>query len=167
MQDGKAGSPQDTENFMPLLSGDIVVNVSGQEIGERAESVEENIGREIERITSTILDRTQSSHTLDSSLATLCYYVILAIESCIPEDIRGSLYDLRVTSRSGWTRIPWKIHRMLKEGETMGDSATYEEIQVAEEECPDGPRYAAIGNSIAVPCLVWIGQRLMASEREK
>ena len=28
------------------------------------------------------------------------------------------------------------------------------------EECPDGPRYAAIGNSIAVPVLEWIGKRI-------
>jgi DNA (cytosine-5)-methyltransferase 1 len=25
----------------------------------------------------------------------------------------------------------------------------------------DGPRYKAIGNSIAVPCLAWLGQRLL------
>lgn len=28
------------------------------------------------------------------------------------------------------------------------------------EECPDGPRYKAIGNSMAVPCMAWIGRRL-------
>lgn len=28
------------------------------------------------------------------------------------------------------------------------------------EECPDGPRYKAIGNSKAVPCVQWLGQRL-------
>ena len=27
-------------------------------------------------------------------------------------------------------------------------------------ECPDGPRYAALGNSIAVPVLKWIGERI-------
>ena len=40
-----------------------------------------------------------------------------------------------------WTRIPWR-------GKTS-------------EECPDGPRYKAIGNSIAVPCLRWIGERML------
>jgi DNA (cytosine-5)-methyltransferase 1 len=29
------------------------------------------------------------------------------------------------------------------------------------EECPDGPRYKAIGNSKAIPVVRWIGQRLM------
>jgi DNA (cytosine-5)-methyltransferase 1 len=31
------------------------------------------------------------------------------------------------------------------------------------EECPDGPRYRAIGNSIAVPCLEWIGKRILTA----
>lgn len=39
-----------------------------------------------------------------------------------------------------WTRIPWK--------------------KKSEEECPDGPRYKACGNSMAVPCMKWIGRRI-------
>ena len=44
------------------------------------------------------------------------------------------------------TRIPWK-----------GKPA---------EECPDSPRYKAIGNSWAVPCVRWIGERIQ-KELEK
>ncbi len=29
------------------------------------------------------------------------------------------------------------------------------------QECPDGPRYKAIGNSKAVPCVRWIGRRIL------
>lgn len=44
-----------------------------------------------------------------------------------------------------WTRIPWR-----------GRPA---------EECPDGPRYKAIGNSMAVPVMRWLGERIaMADE---
>lgn len=39
-----------------------------------------------------------------------------------------------------WSRIPWK-----------GKS---------EEQCPDGPRYKACGNSMAVPVMRWIGERI-------
>lgn len=39
-----------------------------------------------------------------------------------------------------WTKIPYR-----------GKSA---------EECPDSPRYKAIGNSWAVPCVRWIGERI-------
>ena len=39
-----------------------------------------------------------------------------------------------------WTRIPWK-----------GKPA---------DKCPDGPRYKACGNSMAVPVMRWIGERI-------
>jgi DNA (cytosine-5)-methyltransferase 1 len=45
----------------------------------------------------------------------------------------------------GWTAIPWK-----------GKAAP---------ECPDGPRYKAMGNSMAVPVMRWIGRRLDAVAR--
>lgn len=44
-----------------------------------------------------------------------------------------------------WTRIPWRGR--------------------PEEECPDGHRYKAIGNSMAVPVMRWIGERIAAWER--
>jgi len=33
--------------------------------------------------------------------------------------------------------------------------------KAAAEDCPDGPRYKALGNSMAVPCMAWIGKRLL------
>ncbi len=39
-----------------------------------------------------------------------------------------------------YTRIPWRNH-----------DADY---------CPDGPRYKALGNSMAVPCMRWLGERI-------
>lgn len=39
-----------------------------------------------------------------------------------------------------WSRIPWKGR--------------------SEEDCPDGPRYKACGNSMAVPVMRWIGERI-------
>jgi DNA (cytosine-5)-methyltransferase 1 len=32
-------------------------------------------------------------------------------------------------------------------------------------DCPDGPRYKALGNSMAVPCMRWIGQRISEQVR--
>ena len=43
-----------------------------------------------------------------------------------------------------YTRIPWRK-------KTAGD-------------CPDGPRYRALGNSMAVNCMEWIGERIAAVE---
>lgn len=42
-----------------------------------------------------------------------------------------------------YTQIPWR--------------------KKAADECPDGPRYKAIGNSKAVPVVRWIGKRLLAA----
>ena len=28
------------------------------------------------------------------------------------------------------------------------------------DQCPDGPRYKALGNSMAVNCMEWIGERI-------
>ena len=46
-----------------------------------------------------------------------------------------------------WTLIPWK--------------------NKPASECPDGPRYKAMGNSFAVPVVRWIGQRLDAIARKQ
>lgn len=43
-----------------------------------------------------------------------------------------------------WTRIPWRGK--------------------AEEECPNGPRYKALGNSMAVPVMRWLGHRLKSMQ---
>lgn len=43
-----------------------------------------------------------------------------------------------------YTRIPWR--------------------KKAAEDCPDGPRYKALGNSMAVPVMRWIGERIDAVE---
>lgn len=33
-------------------------------------------------------------------------------------------------------------------------------------ECPDGPRYKAMGNSMAVPVMRWIGERIAQVEQD-
>jgi site-specific DNA-cytosine methylase len=35
------------------------------------------------------------------------------------------------------------------------------------DQCPDGPRYKALGNSMAVPCMAWIGKRIAKAEHER
>ncbi len=44
----------------------------------------------------------------------------------------------------GFTAIPWR--------------------KKAADDCPDGPRYKALGNSMAVPVMRWIGQRIQMVE---
>lgn len=72
----------------------------------------------------------------------------------------------------GHTSIPGK-HRPRKaedKAETIaylvgGHGLTTEEA-VALADCPDGPRYKAIGNSMAVPVMKWIGQRIAMVDAE-
>ena len=47
----------------------------------------------------------------------------------------------------GWTAIPWK--------------------KKSAEDCPDGPRYKALGNSMAVNCMAWIGERISEVEAKR
>lgn len=45
----------------------------------------------------------------------------------------------------GWTKIPWR-------GKTP-------------EECPDGPRYKALGNSMCTNVMAWVGERIDAVQK--
>lgn len=49
-----------------------------------------------------------------------------------------------------YTNIPWK----------NGKAGTPDLLGPAKWDCPDGPRYKALGNSMAVPCMRWIGDRI-------
>ena len=46
-----------------------------------------------------------------------------------------------------WTAIPWK--------------------KKSADQCPDGPRYKALGNSMAVPVMRWIGERINKVNKEQ
>ena len=35
------------------------------------------------------------------------------------------------------------------------------------DKCPDGPRYKALGNSMAVPVMAWIGKRIQEVEQKQ
>jgi DNA (cytosine-5)-methyltransferase 1 len=62
----------------------------------------------------------------------------LAVRRLLPEECE-SLQGFQ----RGYTRIPWK--------------------KKPAEECPDGPRYRALGNSMAVNVMRWIGERIRAA----
>jgi DNA (cytosine-5)-methyltransferase 1 len=53
-----------------------------------------------------------------------------------------------------YTRIPWKA------GYWSADKHAPEVCAAVAEQCPDGPRYKALGNSWAAPVVRWIGERI-------
>ena len=67
---------------------------------------------------------------------------------CVPGAIRKLLpveCERLMGFPDGWTRIPWRGR--------------------AAEDCPDGPRYKSLGNSMCVNVMVWTGRRIDAAER--
>ena len=75
-----------------------------------------------------------------------------------------------------YTRIPWRAYQAaIRKGVGITSlRASYESLltergkalrEPAGEECPDGPRYKALGNSMAVPVMRWIGKRIDALKR--
>lgn len=70
----------------------------------------------------------------------------------------------------GYTDIPWtEYQRIQRRAEKVGTSFEAELQKHGKvlrgpktPECPDGPRYKALGNSWAVPNVRWIGRRIHA-----
>ena len=70
----------------------------------------------------------------------------------------------------GYTAIPWNEYkRRQRRAAKAGVSYEAELRKRGKElrgkpasECPDGPRYKALGNSWAVPCVRWIGARILS-----
>lgn len=83
----------------------------------------------------------------------------------------GKLYEHYTTSLDASNSppallMPWQVRRLTpRECERLqGMPDDYTQIPwrgKRAEQCPDGPRYRAIGNSMAVPCMAWIGRRLL------
>jgi site-specific DNA-cytosine methylase len=67
---------------------------------------------------------------------------VAAIASCIREKIQpGNSFSVSVETRAGYTQVP------------VGNKPT-----------ADGPRYKQLGNSMAVPVMAWIGERIQMVE---
>lgn len=136
---GAGESRTPTEPSLVAQSGSKFVTVSGQEI--------EGLAGDAGKLTmalgvcmkSITLPVGQNSLSLDALLKTWCCCVIAAISSSIPEQtLDGNSYYIKLTTTSGYTRISAKT--------------------------ADGPRYRALGNSMAVPVMRWIGRRIQESQ---
>jgi hypothetical protein len=142
IETGRAGSRASGAASTPPWSGSGIVLVSGREITERAEGAAQAVATARRLSMSTTSDDSSIGPTCDSTLITLCCSVASAIASFIPGSTSsGSFFAFDLTTAQGWTLV-----------EHRGKPAA------------DGPRYEAIGNSMAVPVLAWIGRRLQLVE---
>jgi DNA (cytosine-5)-methyltransferase 1 len=146
MQDGKVELHLSTMHSTLQQNGRWLAAIFGQGIEEYASAVENSQQEVIKYITSNY---GQNFQNLNSKEQTWLYFALDVISSCIPERIsKDDFYEFWLEVESGWTRIPWR-------GKPEAD-------------CPDGPRYKACGNSMAVPVMRWIGERIkMFAETEK
>lgn len=71
------------------------------------------------------------------------------------------LYTQKETDAADWS--PWRVRRLMPvECERLqGMPDNYTQVPYRGKPAADGPRYKAIGNSMAVPCVAWLGQRLL------
>jgi len=139
---GRAVSLVATSSFSPRLTGSASVSVSGREIEELASDA----GRFTETVSRcmkfTTLPSGPSSPTSEPTLATLSCCVVAAISSCIPSEIRqASSYAVSVETVTGYTAIPFR-----------------------KKPAADGPRYKALGNSMAVNVMRVLGSRIQQVE---
>lgn len=138
---GKAGSPDNIRLSFQASSGATSATKSGHETAASAGGVESAPSLD----TFTTFDLGRITTCSDSTAATLCCSVLRAIAGCIPRETLPATFSIELTVESPYTAIPWR-----------GKPAS---------ECPDGPRYKALGNSWAVPNVRWIGQRIDAAVR--
>ena len=134
--DGKAESPPSIRLSFPASSGAINAEKSGREMEESASDAMSDQ----HRATFTTSDLGLITTFSDSTAETLSCFALHAIAGCIPSTTLPETFSIEMTVETPYTAIPWR-----------GKPAS---------ECPDGPRYKALGNSMAVPVMRWIGQRI-------
>ena len=90
----------------------------------------------------TTSDLGQITTFSDSTAETLCCFALRAIAGFIPSTTLSETFSIELTVETPYTAIPWR--------------------KKPASECPDGPRYKALGNSWAVPNVRWIGERIQS-----
>ena len=138
---GKVELHLNTSGSFPLQIGNLFANQSGREIEELASDAGKFMSAVKKCTTSITSEAGRNSQNFESNLQTLLCSVTTAISSFIPREIRSaSSYALSIEVSHGYTTIPWR--------------------KKPASECPDGPRYRALGNSWAVPVVAWIARRI-------
>ena len=147
-QCGKEGLLPHIKHSLVLKNGSKFVNSFGLNTGVSVKDAEKSIMELEKSMKYTTLEVGQSFLSLEKNFQTLLSFATNVISSFIPEEIKArSLFALNIEMVCGFTRIPYR-----------GKPAS---------KCPDGPRYKALGNSMAVPVVKWIGERIEMVDKIK
>ena len=136
---GRAASHPHTNPSLHQLNGSPFVELSGQEIGEFANDAE-TFTKKASAFTKFITSQAgQSFLSCSETLRTLCCFATAAISLCIQEKTNwASSYEISIDLVQGYTNVPF--------GNRMAS---------------DAQRYHALGNSMAVPVMRWIGEQII------
>lgn len=137
---GKAESLPNTRRFTLPVNGKWFAVMSGQGTMGSATAVEKKLTEDMKSI---MLERGRNIRDTDWFEKIWSSFVLNATSLCIPKttSIRNS-YTVVLDLESDFTNIPYGRPRF------------------PDQICPDGPRYRALGNSMAVPVVRWIGKRI-------
>ena len=145
-RNGAEVSPPSTSGSTSRPCGTICVAVSGQDIADYVRDAAPGPTPPTVAGPSTTSQVGVGTQPPASILKTSCCSVVHAIGGFIPEATWGETsFEIEVVESCGYTRIPYR-----------GKPAS---------ECPDGPRAKALGNSMAVPVMRWIGERIALVDR--
>ena len=126
-----------TPSILPSNGSGIAISF-GRETEERAADAESAIKTATLCSKSTTLPHGLGTEILRSTLTTLSCCVVRAIAGFIPETTQAAnSFVVRLTTTQGYTLVPYR-----------------------NKPAADGPRYKALGNSMAVPVMRWIGERI-------
>jgi site-specific DNA-cytosine methylase len=137
---GKEGLLQQVMPFIHHQNGDWLAGMCGQENEVFANDAEntQNVGT-----MSTMLSQNQNIQNSDSTEQTLFYSVLNVISLFIQKKIQlSNSFEIWFEVEDGYTNIPWRNKPIA----------------------PDSRRYKALGNSMAVPVMRWIGKRIQESQ---
>jgi len=134
---GKAESPASTRSFTAPSSGKGHALLSGCEISALASDAEAFTSALSQCMKYTTSHPGLNSQSAGSTLETLSSCVAVAISGFIPKQILTGDFSLLIEVRTPYTLVPYR-----------------------NKEAADGPRYKALGNSMAVPVMRWIGERI-------
>jgi DNA (cytosine-5)-methyltransferase 1 len=138
IRDGKAASQVSTLPSTPRWNGNLYAAISGEETAALANDAVKFTSVRNQCLKFTTSGVGQNSLNLESNRQILSCCVATAINGFIPEEMcSANIYGLDIETTKGYTLIAYN-----------GRLAA------------DGPRYRALGNSMAVPCMRWIGERI-------
>lgn len=133
---GKAGLQPSMISFTAQKNG----NQNAAIYGKSIEGSVQNAEIDLKGVKYTISEHGQNSPTTDLQIQTLFSCVMTAISGCIQNQTPIESFYIHLMSVNDYTKIPYRKKDI--------------------DQCPDSPRYKALGNSMAVPVMAWIGKQI-------